>query len=104
MSAYTTEHFHNLVQPDRVHRDVYTDPQIFELEQQKVFGRVWIFIGHESLVPNVGDYYCTTLGRQPVVLSRDEAGKVHVLYNRCGHRGAKVLSKTRGNERVFMCM
>ena len=104
MSAYNNEHFRNLVQLDRVHRSVYTDPQIFEIEMDKVFGHTWIFIGHDSLVPNAGDYYCTTLGRQPVVLSRDEQGKVHVLYNRCGHRGAKVLSRVRGNERVFTCM
>ena len=104
MSAYNNEHFHNLVQADRVHRSVYTDPHIFEIEMEKIFGRTWIFVGHDSLVPNPGDYYCTTLGRQPIVLSRDEQGKVHVLYNRCGHRGAKVLSKERGNQRIFTCM
>ncbi len=104
MSAYNNEHFRNLVQTDRVHRSVYTDPQIFEIEMEKIFGRTWVFVGHDSLVPNYGDYYCTTLGRQPIVLSRDEAGKVHVLYNRCGHRGAKVLSKERGNQRIFTCM
>ena len=104
MSAYNNEHFRNLVQTDRVHRSVYTDPQIFEIEMEKIFGRTWVFVGHESLVPNFGDYYCTTLGRQPIVLSRDEAGKLHVLYNRCGHRGAKVLSKERGNQRIFTCM
>ena len=104
MSAYNNEHFRNLVQPDRVHRSVYVDPQIFEIEMQKVFGRIWVFIGHDSLVPNAGDYYCTTLARQAVVMSRDEKGRVHVLFNRCGHRGAKVLPGVRGNAKVFVCM
>ncbi len=104
MSAYTNEHFRNLVQVDRVHRSVYTDQQIFEVEMDKIFGHTWVFVGHDSLVPDAGDYYTTTLGRQPVVLSRGDKGKLHVLYNRCGHRGAKVLSKERGNQRIFTCM
>jgi len=104
MSAYNNEHFRNLVLPDRVHRSIYIDPQIFEIELDKIFGRTWVFVGHDSQVPNAGDYYCTTIGRQPIVLSRDERGKVHVLYNRCGHRGAKVLSGVRGNQRIFTCM
>jgi benzoate/toluate 1,2-dioxygenase alpha subunit len=104
MSAYSNDHFRNMVRDDRVHRDYYIDPQVFEAEMRKLFGMVWLYVGHESLVPNPGDYYCTTLARQPVVLSRDEDGKVHVLYNRCGHRGARVLSKERGNARIFSCM
>ncbi|MDX3906078.1 MAG: aromatic ring-hydroxylating dioxygenase subunit alpha [Pigmentiphaga sp.] len=102
--TYTKEQFADMVQADRVHRAYYTDPAVFEAEMEKVFGKVWVYVGHDSLVPHAGDYYCTTLAGQPVVLSRDDQGDVHVLYNRCGHRGAKVLSKTRGNARVFSCM
>ncbi|ODS72266.1 MAG: aromatic-ring-hydroxylating dioxygenase subunit alpha [Bordetella sp. SCN 67-23] len=102
--TYSKEQLAGLVQTDRVHRAYYTDPAVFEAEMAKVFGKVWVYVGHDSLVPNPGDYYCTTLAGQPVVLSRHESGSVHVLYNRCGHRGAKVLSRTRGNARVFSCM
>ncbi|OVZ64870.1 aromatic-ring-hydroxylating dioxygenase subunit alpha [Pigmentiphaga sp. NML080357] len=102
--TYTNEEFANMVQADRVHRAYYTDPDVFDVEMRKVFGKVWVYVGHDSLVPRPGDYYCTTLAGQPVVLSRDDKGGVHVLYNRCGHRGAKVLSTTRGNARVFSCM
>jgi phenylpropionate dioxygenase-like ring-hydroxylating dioxygenase large terminal subunit len=104
MEKYSREHLAGLVKSDRVHRDIYTDPNIFEVEMQKIFAKVWVYVGHESLVPNVGDYYCTTLARQPVVLSRHEDGKVYVLQNRCGHRGAQVLVKERGNARHFSCM
>ncbi len=102
--TYTKEQFANMVQSDRVHRAYYTDPAVFEAEMNKVFGKVWVYVGHDSLVPKPGDYYCTTFAGQAVVLSRHEDGAVHVLYNRCGHRGAKVLSKTRGNARIFSCM
>jgi phenylpropionate dioxygenase-like ring-hydroxylating dioxygenase large terminal subunit len=104
MEKYSREHLAGLVKSDRVHRDIYTDPNIFEVEMQKIFAKVWVYVGHESLVPNVGDYYCTTLARQPVVLSRHDDGKVYVLQNRCGHRGAQVLVKERGNARHFSCM
>ncbi len=104
MGGYTSEELASLVREDRVHRAVYTDPAIFEIEMEKIFGRVWLYVGHESLVPEPGDYYCTRLARQSVVLTRDRDGAIHVLFNRCGHRGAKVLSEGRGNARVFTCM
>ena len=80
----------NLIEPGRVHRRVYTDPDVFELEMERIFGRAWLFVGHASQVPNPGDYITTELGRQPVVMTRHRDGSVHVLLNRCTHRGAKV--------------
>ena len=103
-NAYSSEALREMVQIDRVHRAMYVDPQIFEIEMKKIFGKVWLYVGHESLVPNTGDYYTTTVARQSVVLSRHSDGKVYVLYNRCGHRAAKVLNQTRGNARIFTCM
>ncbi len=43
-----------LIEPGRVHRSVYTDPDIFELEMERIFGRTWIFVGHDSQIPNGG--------------------------------------------------
>ncbi len=45
-----------LVEPGRVHRRVYCDPDVFELEMERVFGRAWLYVGHASQVPNPGDY------------------------------------------------
>ena len=104
MAGYTSAELREMVQPDRVHRAIYTDPAIFEIEMEKIFRRVWLYVGHESLVPNPGDYYCTHLARQPVVLSRHKDDGICVLFNRCGHRGAKVLNRERGNAKVFTCM
>src|SRR5262245_34421902 len=75
------------VEPDRVRREVYTDPAIFELEMQRIHERVWIYCGHESQVPRAGDYYTVQIGRQPMLMVRGRDGKVHVLYNRCPHPG-----------------
>ena len=104
MSNYSNEHFRNMVLEDRVHRAMYVDPGVFEVEMQKIFGRLWVYVGHESLIPNPGDYYCTTIARQAVVLARHTDGTVHVLFNRCVHRGAKVLQEQRGNAKYFTCM
>ncbi len=104
MSKFSNEYFRGLVLEDRVHRSLYTDPEIFELEMERIFGRVWLYVGHQSQIPNPGDYFCTTIARQPMVLTRDRDGAVHVLFNRCGHRGSRVLNEECGNARIFTCM
>ena len=85
-----------LIEPGRVHRDVYTDPDIFELEMERIFGRAWLFVGHASQVPQAGDFVTTELGRQPVVMTRHRDGHVHVLLNRCTHRGAMIVVNETG--------
>src|SRR5262249_59618042 len=92
-----------LIEPGRVHRDVYTDPELFELEMERIFGRAWLFVGHTSQVPQPGDYITTDLGRQPVVMTRHRDGSVHVLLNRCTHRGAKVVNERKGNAPRLVC-
>ena len=72
-----------LIEPGRVHRRVYADPDVFELEMERIFGRAWLFVGHTSQVPKPGDYITTELGRQPVIMARHSDGNVHVLLNRC---------------------
>ena len=45
-----------LVQPDRVHRDLYISPELFELEQEHFFANTWNYVGHDSQLPKPGDY------------------------------------------------
>ena len=79
--------FDTLVQEGRVHASVYSDPAIFEHEMKTVFERSWVYIGHEAEVAHAGDYKRATMGRQPVILTRDKGDNLHVLLNRCRHRG-----------------
>ena len=104
MTAYSLDALKGLVRPDRVHRDIYQDPAIFELEMERIFGRVWVYIGHESQVPARGDFVCTWLGAEPVVMVRHTDGRVYVLHNRCGHRGVKVINEAAGNAPFLRCM
>jgi len=86
-----------LVEPDRVHRSVYTDPEVFDTEISNIFEKVWVYCGHESQVPNLGDYYSVTIGRQPMIMIRGQGGAIHVLYNRCPHRGVQLCGALKGN-------
>ncbi len=92
-----------LIEPGRVHRRVYTDPDLFELEMERIFGRAWLYVGHASQVPNPGDYITTELGRQPVIMVRHRDGSVQVLLNRCTHRGAKVVNERSGHAQRLTC-
>ncbi len=91
------------IQPGRVHRQIYTDPAIFELELERIFGVAWIYVGHESQVKNPGDYFRSFIGRKPVVLVRDAGGAIRVIHNQCAHRGSMVVANDKGNASEFQC-
>jgi len=91
------------VQPDRVHRSVYADPALFELEMARIFGRAWLVLGHESQVRNPGDYFTTRMGLEPVIVVRRDRGEIGVLVNRCAHRGSMVCAEGHGNTERFVC-
>lgn len=93
----------DLVQPDRVHRSVYTDPGVFDREQSNIFGGTWVYIAHESEIPNEHDFVTRHLGLRPIIVTRDGQGHVNVLLNRCRHRGATVCRVQEGSARSFTC-
>ena len=86
-----------LVQPDRVHRDVYTDPDLFQLEMDRLWSRTWVYVGHDSQVAQPGDYITASIGAEPVLMVRQPDGGVRVMRNRCAHKGAKLVSDAAGN-------
>ncbi len=101
--SYSGASIAGLVGEGRVHSRVYTDPGVFELEIERIFSRVWVFVGHESEVPNPGDYRMRTIGRTPVLLVRGADRAVRVLVNRCRHRGSQVCETESGNTKFFQC-
>jgi benzoate/toluate 1,2-dioxygenase alpha subunit len=86
----------SLVRPDCVHRDVYLDPELFDLEMEQLWRTTWIYVGHDSQVPNAGDFYTTQIAREPVIMLRGSDGAVRVLPNRCAHKGTKLVSAVNG--------
>lgn len=100
---HDSELLRSLVHRDHVCRSVYLDPEIFDLEMKRIYGRTWVYVGHDSLIPKVGDYVTARIGTQPVVLSRHSDGQIYVIYNSCGHRGAIVCNQDKGNAQLFTC-
>jgi phenylpropionate dioxygenase-like ring-hydroxylating dioxygenase large terminal subunit len=92
-----------VIRPDKVHGSLYTDPQIFAEELRKIWYTTWVFVGHETEVPQPNDYVRKRLGLQDVIMTRDAAGEVHLLLNRCAHRGNQVCDDAKGNTSSFRC-
>ncbi|MFN3889521.1 MAG: aromatic ring-hydroxylating oxygenase subunit alpha [Beijerinckiaceae bacterium] len=92
-----------LVQEDRVHRTIYTDPEIFAAEMTHIFGATWVYVAHESEVAKPNDFVTRKLGLRPVIVVRDSDGQLRVLYNRCTHRGTTLCRQERGSARNFQC-
>lgn len=93
----------DLVRADRVHRSVYTDPATFQREQSHIFGATWVYIAHDSELPNEHDFKTSYMGLRPIIVTRDAEGHINVLFNRCRHRGATVCRDERGSARSFTC-
>ncbi|MBI3246373.1 MAG: Rieske 2Fe-2S domain-containing protein [Deltaproteobacteria bacterium] len=92
-----------LVKDDRAHGRVYTDPAIFEEEMDKIFSRGWVYVGHAGEIPNPGDFRLRPIGRQSVIMVRDDDGQVRLLMNRCTHRANAVCQVERGTAKMFRC-
>ena len=87
----------------KVRTEGYTANDVFERECKRIFEKTWIFVAHESEIPNAGDYKSTYIGTQPVIVVRGDAGEVYVMVNRCVHRGSVVCREQTGNATTFTC-
>lgn len=103
------ELLHTAVQDDkqngvfRCRRDIFTNTDLFELEMKHIFESNWVYLAHESQIPNNNDYYTTWIGRQPIVITRDKNGELHAVINACAHKGAMLCRKKHGNKGTFTC-
>ncbi len=83
--------------------EVFNDPSVHDRELRQVFGRCWVYIGHETEIPNPGDYHVRRIGEDPFIFVRDESGQVRVLLNSCRHRGSVICRVEAGNTSHFRC-
>lgn len=87
----------------KLHRSVFTDEELFELEMKYIFEGNWVFLAHESQIRNNNDYYTTYIGRQPIIIARNRDGELNALINACSHRGAQLCRYKSGNRSTYTC-
>src|SRR5262245_4569948 len=90
-------------QTGKIDRRIFIDQVIYDEEMEKIFGRAWLMIGHESLIPKPNDFFHTYMGEDPVILTRDAKGELHAFLNMCRHRGNRIVRADDGNARHFVC-
>lgn len=86
-----------------VSRELFVSQELFDLEQEHLFSRAWLLVGHESMVPNPDDYFVSRMGTDSVILTRDRQNQIQVLLNSCAHRGMRLCRQDQGNTRAFAC-
>lgn len=86
-----------------VSRKIFSDEEVYRLELERIFGRCWLVLGHDSIIPNPGDYLINFMGEDSVIVCRDPRGRVRAFLNTCRHRGNRVCLYDRGNTRTFTC-
>ena len=86
-----------------IDRQIFANEKIYSIELERVFTRSWLLIGHETQIPNNGDFISSRMGAESVILCRDPNRKIHVFLNTCTHRGMKVCLYDEGNTATFTC-
>lgn len=101
----TPESLPGLVQPDKglASRLIYSSPEIYEQELQRIFTTSWLFLGHTSQLTQPGDFITTKMGEDPVIVTRGRDGRIRALLNSCRHRGMRVCRSDEGNTSFFRC-
>ncbi|WP_449045178.1 Rieske 2Fe-2S domain-containing protein [Paracoccus versutus] len=87
----------------RCRRDIFTNEDLFALEMKHIFEGNWVYLAHESQIPEINDYYTTWIGRQPIVITRDKTGALNAVINACAHKGAMLCRRKQGNKGSFTC-
>jgi nitrite reductase/ring-hydroxylating ferredoxin subunit len=83
--------------------ELFGDAELYQRELASIFGRCWLFVGHESEIATPGDFVARRIGEDEVLLVRSDQGKVNVLLNHCRHRGTQLCRADRGRQRQFRC-
>ena len=81
----------------------YVDKKIYELDLEIFFYNQWIFVGHQSRIPNKGDYFIFSIGNESIIIIRESESQINCFYNVCRHRGSHICIKSEGSLRKLIC-
>ena len=86
-----------------ISRRIFIEDAIYQEELERIFARCWLFLCHESQIPEPGDFLTTYMGEDSVLVVRDTAGKIGAFLNVCTHRGNRLCRADNGNAAAFIC-
>ena len=86
-----------------IDRHIFSDTAVYEQELERIFARCWLFLCHETQIPEPGDFFSTYMGEDPVLVTRGSDGKLNAFLNVCRHRGNRVCRADSGNASAFVC-
>ncbi len=81
----------------------FVSPEIFAEEQDRIFSKQWVLVGHQSQLAEAGDYFITEVASESVIIVRDKGGEVHGFYNVCRHRGTRLREARNGRLSAIQC-
>jgi Rieske 2Fe-2S family protein len=81
----------------------FISPEIFEAEQEKIFSRHWVLVGHQSQIPEAGDFFVPEVSGESLIVARDKNGEIGGFYNVCRHRGTRLCEERGGHSAAIQC-
>jgi Rieske 2Fe-2S family protein len=81
----------------------FVAPEVFAEEREKIFGRHWTCVGHQSQFARPGDYMVREIAGESVIVVRDQKGTGRAFYNVCRHRGTRLCQETSGHAAAIQC-
>ncbi|MDB5794805.1 MAG: benzene 1,2-dioxygenase [Noviherbaspirillum sp.] len=99
------QNFESLVNIEKglINRQIFSDPDLYAQEQEKIFARCWLYLGHESQLKNPDDFFTTYMGEEPILVTKNGQGKIAAFINACRHRGNRICRLDHGNAKDFTC-
>jgi phenylpropionate dioxygenase-like ring-hydroxylating dioxygenase large terminal subunit len=81
----------------------FVSPEVFAREQEKIFSRQWVCVGHQSEIATAGDYFVREVAGESMIIVRDKRGEIHGLFNVCRHRGTRLCEERNGHFSAIQC-
>jgi phenylpropionate dioxygenase-like ring-hydroxylating dioxygenase large terminal subunit len=81
----------------------FVSPEVFAEEQDRIFSKQWVLVGHQRQLAEAGDYFVAVVASESLIIVRDKGGELHGFYNVCRHRGTRLREDRNGHLSAIQC-